>query len=141
MPYDSATGSSGPAHQTCEYGVPIVYADINDFRDMAAAEEMAISFYKVGDATDLADQFVGVLQSPEQQRRMAEHNFSAAMRMTMFDPLKNGRDVATEISVLAIPGTSFTFAGWRALGIHVRKHRSCWGSKPISGDPAQGGTS
>src|SRR5580704_17553159 len=26
MPYDSATGSSGPAHQACEYGVPIVCA-------------------------------------------------------------------------------------------------------------------
>ena len=29
MPYDSATGSSGPAHQACEYGVPIVCADID----------------------------------------------------------------------------------------------------------------
>ncbi len=50
MPYDSATGSSGPAHQACEYGVPIVCADIADFRDMAADEDMAIDFYKVGDA-------------------------------------------------------------------------------------------
>ena len=31
MPYDSATGSSGPAHQACEYGVPIVCADIRRF--------------------------------------------------------------------------------------------------------------
>ena len=31
LPYDSATGSSGPAHQACEYGVPIVCADILDF--------------------------------------------------------------------------------------------------------------
>ena len=28
-----------------------------------------------------------------------------------FDPQKNGRDVATEVSVLAIPGTTFTFVG------------------------------
>ena len=42
-------------------------ADINDFRDMAADEDMAINFYKVGDATDLANQLVGILQSPEQQ--------------------------------------------------------------------------
>jgi glycosyltransferase involved in cell wall biosynthesis len=89
MPYDSATGSSGPAHQACEYGVPIVCADINDFRDMAADEDMAISFYKVGDASDLADQLIGILQSPEQQRRMAEHNFSAAMRMTMANVVGN----------------------------------------------------
>src|SRR6202045_4952 len=89
MPYDSATGSSGPAHQACEYGVPIVCAGINDFRDMAMDEDMAISFYKVGDANDLADQLVSILQSPEQQRRMAEHNFSAAMRMTMANVVGN----------------------------------------------------
>ena len=83
MPYDSATGSSGPAHQACEYGVPIVCADINDFRDMAVDEDMAVSFYRIGDAKDLAEQLVSILQSPEKQRQMAEHNFSAAMRMTM----------------------------------------------------------
>jgi glycosyltransferase involved in cell wall biosynthesis len=89
MPYDSATGSSGPAHQACEYGVPIVCADLADFRDMAAEEDMAINFYKVGDAADLADKLVAILQSPEQQRRMAEHNFSAAMRMTMASVVRN----------------------------------------------------
>jgi glycosyltransferase involved in cell wall biosynthesis len=54
LPYDSATGSSGPAHQACEFGVPIVCADIDDFREMAAGEDMAIRFYKKGDADDLA---------------------------------------------------------------------------------------
>jgi len=89
MPYDSATGSSGPAHQACEYGVPIVCADLPDFRDMAADEDMAINFYKVGDAVDLADKLVEILQSPEQQHRMAECNFSAAMQMTMSSVVRN----------------------------------------------------
>ena len=89
MPYDSATGSSGPAHQACEYGVPIVCADIPDFRDMASDEDMAIGFYKVGDAEDLADQLVAILQSSEQQRRMAEKNFSAAIQMTMPSVVRN----------------------------------------------------
>jgi glycosyltransferase involved in cell wall biosynthesis len=89
MPYDSATGSSGPAHQACEYGVPIVCADLADFRDMATAEDMAISFYKVGDAVDLADKLVAILQSPEQQRRMADQNFSAAVQMTMSSVVRN----------------------------------------------------
>jgi len=83
MPYDSATGSSGPAHQACDYGVPIVCADLVDFRGMAADEDMAIDFYKVGDSVDLAAKLVAILQSPEQQRQMSEHNFSAAMQMTM----------------------------------------------------------
>ena len=83
MPYDSATGSSGPAHQACEYGVPIVSADLADFRDMATDEDMAVNFYKVGNAEHLAEQLTAILQSPEQQRRMAEQNFSAAIQMTL----------------------------------------------------------
>lgn len=50
---------------------------------MAADEDMAVSFYKAGNPADLADKLVAILQSPELQRQLAEHNFSAAMRMTM----------------------------------------------------------
>ena len=88
LPYDSATGSSGPAHQACEYGVPIVCADIDDFREMAAGEDMAIRFYKKGDAVDLAQQFVAILQSPELQRQMAKHNFATGVEMTMASVVK-----------------------------------------------------
>jgi glycosyltransferase involved in cell wall biosynthesis len=83
LPYNSATGSSGPAHQACEYGVPIVSADITDFRDMASDENMAVSFYKIGDPVDLAAQLIGLLESSQDQRRAAEQNYSAAIRMTM----------------------------------------------------------
>jgi hypothetical protein len=89
MPYDSATGSSGPAHQACEYGVPIVCADIADFRDMAADEDMAVRFFQRGNAADLADQLTGILQSHEEQRQMAEQNFSAAIQMTLPSVVRN----------------------------------------------------
>jgi len=83
LPYDSSTGSSGPAHQACQYGVPIVSSDIPQFLDMAADEGMAVEFYRRGDEHDLADKIVGVLTDQEKERAMAEQNFSAAMRMTM----------------------------------------------------------
>ena len=83
LPYDSATGSSGPAHQACEYGVPIVSADIADFRTMAIDEGMALSFYQTGNAADLAAKLIEILQSPDLQKRMAEQNFAAAIRMTL----------------------------------------------------------
>ncbi len=83
LPYSSATGSSGPAHQACEYGVPIVSADLPDFRNMVADEGMAVSFYKTGNSADLAGQLIALLQSPEEQRRAAEQNYVAALRMTM----------------------------------------------------------
>jgi len=83
MPYDSATGSSGPAHQACEYGVPIVCADVADFREMAEDEGMAISFYKVGDAAHLSSRLIAILQSPDLQRQMAMHNYAAGLQMTI----------------------------------------------------------
>jgi glycosyltransferase involved in cell wall biosynthesis len=89
LPYDSATGSSGPAHQACEYGVPIVCADIEEFREMAVGEDMAIRFYRKGDAVELAEQFIAILQSPDLQRKMAEHNFAAGVEMTITSIVKN----------------------------------------------------
>jgi glycosyltransferase involved in cell wall biosynthesis len=89
MPYDSATGSSGPAHQACEYGIPIVSADIQDFRAMAADEDMAIRFYRQGDAHDLAEQLIAILESEELERQMAEHNFAAGMDMNITSVVNN----------------------------------------------------
>ena len=83
LPYDSATGSSGPAHQACEYGVPIVSADISDLREMVTDEDMAVSFFAKGDATHLAKELTTILQSPDLQRSMADHNFAAGVQMTM----------------------------------------------------------
>jgi glycosyltransferase involved in cell wall biosynthesis len=83
MPYSSATGSSGVAHLACEYGVPIISADIRDFREMAADEDLAIEFYETGVPESLGEQLLALLNDPERQRAMAEQNFSAALRMTM----------------------------------------------------------
>lgn len=83
MPYNSATGSSGVAHLACEFGLPIVSADIADFREMADDEGIAINFYRTGDAASLAHELTTLLQDPQRQREMAEQNFSAALRMTM----------------------------------------------------------
>lgn len=89
MPYDSSTGSSGPAHQACEYGVPIVCADIPDFRCMAVDDDMAISFFRTRDASDLAEKLVTVLQSSELQRQMSQHNYEAGIQMTMATVVRN----------------------------------------------------
>jgi glycosyltransferase involved in cell wall biosynthesis len=83
MPYSSSTGSSGVAHLACAYGVPIVCADIADFRQMAEGEELAIEFYQPGNAQDLADCLVRFLENPEKQQQMATQNFASALRMTM----------------------------------------------------------
>lgn len=83
MPYSSSTGCSGVAHLACAYGVPIVCADLIDFRQMAQAEDLAIEFYPTGDAAGLADCLIQLVEDPQKQRTMAAQNFSAALRMTM----------------------------------------------------------
>jgi glycosyltransferase involved in cell wall biosynthesis len=83
MPYSSATGSSGVAHMACEYGLPIVCADITDFREMGADEQFAIRFFKTGDAHSMADCIVNLLEDPAAQVEMGEANFSVALRQTM----------------------------------------------------------
>jgi len=83
MPYSSATGSSGVAHLACEYGVPIVCADISDFREMANDEGLAIQFYQTGNVESLAGTINDLLGDRQKQMAMAEQNFSAALRMTM----------------------------------------------------------
>ena len=83
LPYSSATGSSGVAHLAAEYGVPILSADIEDFRDMAMDEGLAIDFYATGSSASMAEKIQELVESPEKQKEMAEANFSAALRMTM----------------------------------------------------------
>jgi glycosyltransferase involved in cell wall biosynthesis len=83
MPYSSAAGSSGVAHLAAAFGLPIICADIPDFREMAENEDLAISFYETGNMQSLAGEIIDLLESPERQQEMAEQNFSAAMRMTM----------------------------------------------------------
>jgi glycosyltransferase involved in cell wall biosynthesis len=89
MPYGSSTGSSGPAHQACEYGVPIVCADIADFRCMANDDEMAILFYDQRSPADMAEKIVHVLGSEDIQRQMSEHNYHAGVQMTMGTVVRN----------------------------------------------------
>jgi glycosyltransferase involved in cell wall biosynthesis len=89
LPYDSATGASGPAHQACEFGVPIVSAGLPDFRAMAENEDLAMRFYKVGDASDLAEQLAAVLRSPNLEHAMAQQNFAAGVEMNISQVVSN----------------------------------------------------
>ena len=83
MPYTSATGASGVANLAAAHGVPIICSDIPDFREMGESGGLAIKFYPVGDKAALAASMIELLQNEQEQREMAEQNFSAALRMTM----------------------------------------------------------
>jgi glycosyltransferase involved in cell wall biosynthesis len=83
MPYTSSAGSSGVAHLACAYGVPIIASDIADFRQLAEEEGLAIEFFEPGNVNSLAAKMSVLLMNPERQMEMAIQNFSAALRMSM----------------------------------------------------------
>ncbi len=71
LPYSSATGASGVAHLACEFGVPIVSAGIEDFREMAWDEGLAVDFYETGDAQEPGGEAASLLEDePEDARNV-----------------------------------------------------------------------
>lgn len=83
MPYTSSGGASGVAHLACQYGLPILAADIEDFRALADFEGLSIEYFTPNDVESLADRLAALLNSPERLAQMAAKNFSAALQMSM----------------------------------------------------------
>ena len=83
LPYSSAAGTSGVVHQACQYGLPMVAAEIPEMVEIVQAEGIAIEFYTQGDSRGLARRVIRLLRSAELRRRMSEQNLFAAQRMPM----------------------------------------------------------
>jgi len=83
MPYSSSAGSSGVAHLACAYGVPILASDISDFRQLVEDEGLAMDLVEHGSSESLGKALASLLEDPERQAEMAIQNFSAALRMSM----------------------------------------------------------
>ncbi len=83
MPYSSSAGASGVAHLAAQYAVPILAADISDFRELVECENLAIEFFSPEDTQSLANQMTSLLASPQRLTMMANQNFEASLQMTM----------------------------------------------------------
>jgi glycosyltransferase involved in cell wall biosynthesis len=83
LPYTSSAGSSGVAHLACQYGLPILAPDIEDFVELAEQELVSMEFFAAHDVGSLAEKLLALLLSPERLELMAQRNFSAALQMTM----------------------------------------------------------
>jgi glycosyltransferase involved in cell wall biosynthesis len=83
MPYTSSAGSSGVAHLAAQYGVPIIASGIEDFRELAEHEGIAIRFFTPGDVDSLVEQLLLALNSPEDLKEMALRNYAAGVSMSM----------------------------------------------------------
>jgi glycosyltransferase involved in cell wall biosynthesis len=83
MPYTSSAGSSGVAHLAAQYGVPVIASGIQDFRDLAEHEGIAMRFFTPGDAGSLVEQILLALNSPEALKEMAWQSYAAGVAMSM----------------------------------------------------------
>lgn len=83
LPYSSTAGASGVVYQACQYGLPMVAADIPELVDIAHEEEIAIEFYPRNDRHALASQLIRVLTCDDLRRRMFRQNVQAAQKVPM----------------------------------------------------------
>jgi glycosyltransferase involved in cell wall biosynthesis len=83
LPYTSSAGSSGVAHLACQYGLPILATDIEDFVELAQQEMVSMEFFTANDVAGLAERLRDLLCSPDRLEVMALQNFSAALQMSM----------------------------------------------------------
>jgi len=125
LPYNSSTGSSGPAHQACQYGVPLIASALPEFLEMASDESMAVDFFPVADAATLAGSLVELLESEEKQRDMGEQNFSAALRMTMPQIIREylrSFDLQKRTQAFAAGKSRLRRAAWRAASSETLRY-------------------
>jgi glycosyltransferase involved in cell wall biosynthesis len=83
MPYTSSAGSSGVAHLAAQYGVPVIASGIQDFRELAEHEGIAMRFFTPGDVDSLVEQLLLALNSPSELKDMAWRSYGAGVAMSM----------------------------------------------------------
>jgi glycosyltransferase involved in cell wall biosynthesis len=83
LPYSSAAGTSGVVHQACEYGLPMVAADVPEIRELADVYGVAAEFYEPEDGLTLQRQILRILKSPELRANMALQNLNVGSNMQM----------------------------------------------------------
>jgi glycosyltransferase involved in cell wall biosynthesis len=133
MPYSSSAGSSGVAHLACEFGVPIVASDISDFRELAEEEGIAIDLYQSGNMQSLADHLLHLLQSPGLLEAMAKQNFSAALRMSMPEIIRQyirAFDLQQRVKLLRAASRFRRMPRWMplrpTLGMRIGRKLASW---------------
>lgn len=83
LPYSSAAGTSGVVHQACQFGLPMVAAEIPELVEIAKEEGIAMEFYPQGNGEVLANQLIRLLSSSELRQKFSRQNLAAAQKTPM----------------------------------------------------------
>jgi glycosyltransferase involved in cell wall biosynthesis len=132
LPYTSSAGSSGVAHLACQYGLPILAPEIEDFVELAQQEMVSMEFFVPNDVDSLAQRLLDLLQNPSRLEIMAMQNFSAALQMSMPQIIRqyiHSFDMHQRVKMLRTFSRlrrSNRMPSRRSAIRQLEKHRLCW---------------
>ena len=82
MPALASTGSSGVIHRAVAHGRAVLVSDLPDFRALASEEDLALEWYRAGDAGALSDALSRLLSDKTRRDSLVHHNRVALARLS-----------------------------------------------------------
>lgn len=80
VPARASTGSSGVIHRAVAHGRAVLASDLPDFRALAREEDLALDWYRAGDAYSLSDALDALLSDSSRREALVLHNRESQAR-------------------------------------------------------------
>jgi glycosyltransferase involved in cell wall biosynthesis len=82
VPALASTGSSGVIHRAVAHGRAVLVSDLPDFRALAREEDLALEWYRAGDAAALSDALGRLLTDAARRDSLVRHNRESLTRLS-----------------------------------------------------------
>jgi glycosyltransferase involved in cell wall biosynthesis len=82
VPARASTGSSGVIHRAVAHGRAVLVSDLPDFRALAEEEDLALEWYRAGDAAALARALDSLLCDRSRRESLVRHNLASLARLS-----------------------------------------------------------
>lgn len=82
VPALASTGSSGVIHRAAAHGRPVLVSDLPDFRALSREEDLALEWYRAGDAAALSEALGSLLNDPSRRDALVRHNRASLARLS-----------------------------------------------------------
>jgi len=82
VPARASTGSSGVIHRAVAHGRAVLASDLPDHRALAREEDLALDWYRAGDAASLSDALRQLLSDPSRRDALVRHNRDSLARLS-----------------------------------------------------------
>jgi glycosyltransferase involved in cell wall biosynthesis len=80
LPYTASTGSSSVVYQAATWGRAVVASNLKDIKKLAIESDLQVEFFETGNILSLTRAIRNLIESKEERKRQAEHNFNAILR-------------------------------------------------------------